>query len=124
MRPDVEIFLESNPTIEVLQLFRCGPLSQDLYESDEALWVEDGQSVMGVMSDGTDREFLPSLKLVQTPESGRLEFYGSTIEWLFDSRPELRFEEEEGTQDGARISPDLAALIRECPDPEDGFYHH
>jgi hypothetical protein len=116
-RPEIETFLQSNPTIEVLQFWGCARAVEDS-DSEEFDQVSDAG---GAMSEEADNAFLPSLKLIETSDCGRLDCYGSVIEWLFNSRPELRFEGgEDGTWDGDRVSPDLAALIYKFP--ADYFY--
>ena len=117
-RPEIEIFLESNPTIEVLQLWDCAAVNEDLEESDE-FRVDDASATT---NNEADDGFLPSLKLIQISDRGRSDMYGSVIEWLFDTRPELRCVGEDGTWHGGRVSPDLDALIHKYPADDDYFY--
>ena len=112
MKPEIETFLKSNPTIEVLQI------REPLEELDS---VSGGNGIRSATGKEADNAFLPSLKLIQIFNCGRLDLYGSVIEWLFISRPELRFEEGEDGIRG-RVGPDLAALISEYPADENYIY--
>ena len=115
MRPEIQAFLQSNPTIEVLEFWACVVGSEDSEEFDQ---VSEDYDVVNAMSDEDGEAFLPSLKLIQLSDCGRMRFYGSVIEWLFNSRPELRCDETLG----GRVSPDLAALIHDFPADQDYFY--